>query len=447
MNQAAERSGFAKTFHNSIFPLFLILVCPPTAMLMWYINVDMQGSVLEFWNNIASQGFMTVIFQMWGSIFFGTAIAWKIIFIFMASQLILMRVVPGGRFEGPITPQGNIPVYKNNGFACFVMTIFLFCFCSYRLHWFSATVIYDNFGAIIAALNVFSLVFCLFIYCKGKYAPSSSDSGASGNFIFDYYWGTELYPRIFGWDIKVFTNCRFGMMGWPIIILSFAAKQAQLYGLSNSMVVAVLIQMLYISKFFWWEGGYLRSIDIMHDRAGFYLCWGCLVWVPAIYTSPILYLVNHPVDLNLSVAVLIALMGITSVFINFFADRQRQRVRASNGRCKVWGKSPGLIQTTYTTEQGEAKSGILLTTGWWGLARHFHYLPEILAAFFWTVPALFFNALPYFYVVYLTILLVHRSYRDDERCSAKYGKYWKEYCEKVPYRILPGFKSRGYHSD
>ena len=447
MSSSMERKGFAKTFHDSIFPLFLILVCPPTAMLMWYINVDMQGSLLEFWHAIMAQGFFTVLLQMWGSIFFGTATAWKIILTFMAVQLTLMRLIPGGRFEGPITPQGNVPVYKNNGFACFIITVFLFLFCSYRLHWFLPTIIYDNFGSIIAALNVFSLIFCLFIYFKGKYAPSTSDCGASGNFIFDYYWGTELYPRVFGWDIKVFTNCRFGMMGWPIIILSFAAKQSQVYGLSNSMIVAVLIQLAYIAKFFWWEGGYLRSIDIMHDRAGFYLCWGCLVWVPAIYTSPILYLVNHPVNLNIGVAVLIAVLGVASVFINFFADRQRQRVRETDGQCNVWGKAPGLIKTTYTTEQGETKHGILLTTGWWGLARHFHYLPEILAAFFWTVPALFFNALPFFYVVYLTILLVHRSYRDDERCSAKYGKYWKEYCEKVPYRILPGFRSKGYYSD
>ncbi|RYY32672.1 hypothetical protein EON62_05075, partial [archaeon] len=33
-------------------------------------------------------------------------------------------------------------------------------------------------------------------------------------------------------------------------------------------------------QFFWWETGYLASIDIMHDRAGYYICWGCLVWVP-----------------------------------------------------------------------------------------------------------------------------------------------------------------------
>ena len=28
----------------------------------------------------------------------------------------------------------------------------------------------------------------------------------------------------------------------------------------------------------------------MHDRAGYYICWGCLVWVPSVYTSPALFL-------------------------------------------------------------------------------------------------------------------------------------------------------------
>ena len=28
--------------------------------------------------------------------------------------------------------------------------------------------------------------------------------------------------------------------------------------------------------------------------------------------------------------------------------------------------------------------------------------------------------------------------RDDTRCSLKYGKYWKKYCELVPYKIVPG---------
>ncbi|WRX27015.1 Sterol biosynthesis ERG24/DHCR-like - like 3 [Theobroma cacao] len=79
------------------------------------------------------------------------------------------------------------------------------------------------------------------------------------------------------------------------------------------------------------------------------------------------------------------------------------------------------IEATYTTTSGETKTSLLLTSGWWGLSRHFHYVPEILAAFFWTVPALFNHFLPYFYVVFLTILLFDRAKRDDDRCRSKHN--------------------------
>jgi 7-dehydrocholesterol reductase len=35
-------------------------------------------------------------------------------------------------------------------------------------------------------------------------------------------------------------------------------------------------------------------------------------------------------------------------------------------------------------------------------------------------------------------LLTDRAYRDDDRCQKKYGKYWDQYCEAVPYKIVPG---------
>lgn len=129
-----------------------------------------------------------------------------------------------------------------------------------------------------------SLDISLALYLKGNFAPSSSDHGSSGNLLFDYYWGTELYPRILRWDVKQFSNCRFGMMAWPLLIISFSAKQSELDGLSNAMIVSVALQLIYIAKFFVWETGYFRSLDIMHDRAGFMICWGCLVWVPCVST-------------------------------------------------------------------------------------------------------------------------------------------------------------------
>ena len=441
MRQTARvtaRTRLGELFHRTLMPLFLLICCPPTALLMWEINVKYDGSVAAFVEQAIAVGFFAELASAWKPVVWGTAAGWKIIGVFAVVQLLLMRFVPGPTFRGPTTPKGSVPVYRANGVACFLISLGLFLLGGFVFRWFEPTIVYDNFAGIVGALNVASLTFCLLLYFKGRFFPSGPDGGLSGNFIFDYYWGTELYPRILGWDVKMFTNCRFGLMGWAIIVLSFAAKQAELGGLSDSMVVALIVMLAYLLKFFIWETGYLCSLDIMHDRAGFMICWGCLVWVPAVYTSPILYLTHHPHHLGMAWSAGIAILGVGAVVINYLADRQRQVVRATGGKCRIWGQEPRLVVAKYRAENGQNKETVLLASGWWGVARHFHYAPEIMAAFLWTVPALFSHFLPYFYVIFLTILLVHRARRDEKRCQQKYGAYWDEYRRLVPARILPG---------
>ncbi|KAK9809170.1 hypothetical protein WJX72_010602 [[Myrmecia] bisecta] len=387
--------------------LVLLVGCPAFAIYMWYTLTQLDGSVtalVQFAQKAGLQG------------------------VFM----------PGQQYKGPVTPKGNVPVYKANGVQCFLATHALF-FLSWRLGYFDPARVYDLFGEMLAALNIVSLLFCLFLYIKGNVAPSSTDSGSTGSLIFDYYWGMELYPRLGKhFDLKTWTNCRMGMMGWSVLILCYAAKQRELYGhVADSMIVSVLLMEVYIFKFFIWETGYWGSMDIMHDRAGYYICWGCLVWVPSIYTSPALFLTTHPVQLGTPLAAAIALAGIACIYINYDSDRQRQVFRATEGRSYVWGKPPRKIKAQYETADGKTKTSLLLASGWWGLARHFHYLPEILAAFFWTAPALLSHPLPYFYVFFLTLLLTDRAFRDDVRCGAKYGEYWQQYRKLVPAKMIP----------
>jgi len=73
------------------------------------------------------------------------------------------------------------------------------------------------------------------------------------------------------------------------------------------------------------------------------------------------------------VASLILFLGIMSVMLNYFADEQRQKVRALKGQCKVWGKKPQLIHAEYTDHEGRKKQSLLLASGWWGISRHFQY--------------------------------------------------------------------------
>jgi 7-dehydrocholesterol reductase len=91
-------------------------------------------------------------------------------------------------------------------------------------------------------------------------------------------------------------------------------------------------------------------MDIAHDRAGYYLCWGCLNWVPGVYTSQALYLTNHPnKNMTTTLALGTILVGAVMIYINWEADIQRQMFRESNGKCRIWGKEPLFIIAKYKT--------------------------------------------------------------------------------------------------
>jgi len=439
MNNEENKKTVRNTFLRNLGVLAIILVTPPVAIILWYTNTHLEGSLRELIRFFGDHSFFGGLYEMWAPVFWGSKTAWSILGIYAAVQIFLMKVLPGRKVYGPTTPKGYTPVYRNNGFAAFLVTLFLFWLLGFQLKLFRPAMIYDHFGEILGALNIFALTFTLFLYVKGLCCPTTPDSGTTGSFLFDYYWGTDLYPHILGVSVKHFANCRFGMMSWPVLILAFAAKQYELYGtVSDSMIVSVLLQLVYVGIFFYYESGYFKTMDIQVDRAGYYLIWGVMVWVPSVYTLTAHWLVNHPVHIGWALSAVLVVVGLLSFWSKTNMNRQRINVREHNGDYRIWGHPARIIRARYTDDKGEEHESILLADGWWGIARHFHYVGEILGALCWSLPALAGGLIPYFYVFYLTLLLVHRARRDDVRCRLKYGKYWEEYTKQVPYKILPG---------
>jgi len=143
----------------------------------------------------------------------------------------------------------------------------------------------------------------------------------------------------------------------------------------------------------------------MHDRFGFYICWGCLCWITGFYTSTALWLVNNPLELSYQKIILIFTMGCLSIWFNYDADRQRQEFRATEGKCKIWGETPKTILCEYITEDGLRRKSLLLYSGWWGIARHFNYLPELTCALCWALPAGTSSFFPYAYFFLFVIII------------------------------------------
>ena len=73
-------------------------------------------------------------------------------------------------------------------------------------------------------------------------------------------------------------------------------------------------------------------------RAGFYICWGCLCWIPGVYASPSLYLASRAIHLGWLSSLLILAAGLACCTINYAADRQKLIVRQTGADCLVWGR-------------------------------------------------------------------------------------------------------------
>ncbi len=196
------------------------------------------------------------------------------------------------------------------------------------------------------------------------------------------------------------------------------------------MWCVVAFQAFYVGDALWSEQAILSTMDIKTDGFGWMLAYGDLGWVPFIYSLQARYLVDHPVQLSWLHLGLVLGTQAVGFWIFRGSNNEKDEFRSPD---KPVVDARGRPYSWITTRTGSR----LLTSGWWGMARHINYFGDWLMGVAWCLPCGFGHALPYFYALYFATLLVHRERRDDKKCADKYGADWVEYCRKVPYRIIP----------
>ncbi|XP_046455407.1 7-dehydrocholesterol reductase-like isoform X1 [Daphnia pulex] len=362
----------------------------------------------------------------------GNSFSWTAVAVFFLWSLFFL-LIPSRTFVGPPSPMGYKPEYADNGMLYYTATLFTYL----GLHVIYPDLsldIYDNMAYILGSLNIFALTLCTVLLFMGRNRPQTSEVLPRSPMLFEFYRGMELHPRLLGVDVKQWTNCRVGMMIWQIFIVAFLIAGGR-QGISPGHVTNVLLQTIYIAKFFWWETGYFNTLDITLDRAGYYICWGCLVWVPAFYTYSSYYLVANRSHFSAQGAFVIGLLGLLGVVVNYWVDYEKQLFRETDGKCRLWGKPAKFLPTV--DKKTKKPSTKLMLSGFWGVARHLNYTFELMAALMWCFPGYGHGIWPFLYFFFLIVLLVHRCYRDEDKCMDKYGPAWVEYCKRVPYRMIP----------
>ncbi|KAE8215197.1 hypothetical protein CF327_g1493 [Tilletia walkeri] len=352
---------------------------------------------------------------------------WTLYFSWYAFTVLAWAVLPGKWVPGVVLRTGEKLEYKINAFASFIATLTLAAGWITVLGPQSFGIWYDHWPTLVTASLTNAVVQAVYCYAssfgKGKLTAMG---GNTGNPIFDWFIGRELNPRIGVFDIKSFNELRPGLLLWVVLDISAACKQYSRLGgrLTDSMVLVVLFHAWYVLDAVYNESSILTTMDITTDGFGFMLSVGDLTWVPFVYSLQARYLAFHPVDLGLLGVLGVLAVNFTGYFIFRSANGEKDQFRR--------GLNPKNLEFM-TTSRGSK----LLTSGWWGRSRHPNYFGDLIMALAWSLPTGFETPIPYFYVAFFTVLLVHRQMRDDEACRGKYGKDWDVYCSKVPYRIVP----------
>jgi Delta14-sterol reductase len=415
----ARAPGKVIGVYSSFGAVLLLVVLPPLVYWMW-MCLQLDGGAFLIPSTVEGLQGLLAHFP------WPTPTAAAIYLGWFGFQVLLQLYAPGKIVKGIRLADGSRLDYKMNGWFTwwFTWAAIALGVC---LGLVSPTVLADNFGPLMTVANICAFVLAGYLFWYGRRNPKGEH--VSGRGVYDYFMGTSLNPRIGSFDLKLFCEARPGLIGWVAIDLSLAAKQHALYGtVTLPMVLVCSFQFFYIADYYFHEEAILTTWDIKHENFGWMLCWGDLVWVPFTYSIQAYYLMTHTHDLPVWAAAGIVLLNFAGYTIFRGTNIQKHKFR-KNPEIMVWGKKASYIKT----ENGS----LLLTSGWWGVARHINYMGDLMMGLAWCLVCGFGKVLPYFYIIYFTILLVHRERRDHETCATKYGKDWDAYCAKVKYRIVP----------
>ncbi|KAL2871139.1 c-14 sterol reductase [Aspergillus lucknowensis] len=396
-------------------------------------------------------------------------------------QLVLYVVLPGQVVEGTELACGGRLRYKFNAFLTDMLILSALAVGTYvdGADFVVWTFLWDNYPQVITANLIVCWSIAIFVYVNSFSVPAPGQpnpelrqlapGGHSGNVLYDFFIGRELNPRVRlpipfvseasrTIDIKVWCEMRPGLLGWIIMNLSNIARQYRTYGyVTDSIIISTAFQAFYVLDGIYMEPALLTTMDVIMDGFGYMLSFGDMAWVPLMYNLQTRYLAMFPYELGLQGIALVLTPTAVGYLIFRGANNQKNRFRRDPNDPRV--KHIEYIQTAHGSR--------LMTSGWWGYARHINYLGDWLMSWSYSLPtgisgfailekinastgevekqavqtpetrgwAIIFT---YFFLIYFGVLLLHRERRDEEKCKKKYGKDWERYTSLVRSRIIPG---------
>jgi len=368
---------------------------------------------------------------------------------FIVMQAVLAVVLPGHKVEGfPLPSRGGERLsYICNGVGAWYTTLAVFGTLHFANVW-RLTEIIDNIGPITTAAVITSNVWAVALWAVAN-AKGTMET-AKGLPIYDIFMGVVLNPRatiVPGFpplDIKMWSETRVPWIMLFLTTTSCAAKQYDMTGaVSAPMAFMVLAHALYANACAKGEECVPTTWDIFHEKWGWMLAFWNMCGVPLSYCTSSIYILRTARPVLEGVVPNVALYAtlLLAYWVwdtaNYQKNAFRMRIQGTHFKRKAFPQLPWMHlknPSFLTTKQG----GKLLTDGWWKYARKPHYMADVVMALTWGLCTGFGSPVPYWYFLFFSLMITHRTSRDTARCAQKYGADWVEYTKVVPYVLVPG---------
>ncbi|KAL5591418.1 hypothetical protein FOVSG1_010307 [Fusarium oxysporum f. sp. vasinfectum] len=329
------RAAFGRSWLRSLVGASPLFLAPMASISIFITLAEYEGSLSLFADAVKEHGFWTICAQ------YGPHLTTKgiaAVICWVGIQALLYCLLPGEQHQGQLTPAGYLLNYKINGLSAWIVTHLLYGVLSW-LGILDPGFIPRNWSSLIGAMNLAGFVISALALVKAYVMPTHpEDRKFSGSFLYDFFMGIELNPRLGeNFDLKLFSNGRAGMMVWTLIDFSNMAYQYQNQGyVEPSLILVTALQTLYVVDFFINESWYLRTIDVKFDHYGFYLSWGCFCFLPTTYTIQGQYLGRYPSSAPTSYLAFFFTLGVAGYIIFRSVNHQKEIVRRTGGKCTIW---------------------------------------------------------------------------------------------------------------
>ncbi|CEP10087.1 hypothetical protein [Parasitella parasitica] len=420
----------------------------PCLMYYFWVCLEFHQGKLIYPSDV-SQWKSWLVLEIWEKIKVGAFPSTWAIQVYMGYVLfsfVLALVMPGPVVEGLPIPSlnGKKLKYLCNGLSSWYLTLVVSCVC-HVTGVFRLSKLIDHFGELMTVAIIWGFTMSTMVYVAS--IAMKDTHRMSGDFLYDYFMGACLNPRIGKVDLKMWAEIR---VPWPVLFylsLSCLLNQYETYGeITPPAFFMVLAHFLYVNACQKGEECIPTSWDIFYEKDGFMLIFWNMAGVPFTYCYSSIYLIKYQLTTGHAIAhswvfnTAVFSLLLFGYYIFDTGNSQKNRFRMEqNGSFIVrnafpqlpWGhiKNPSFIRTKH--------GNLLLTSGWWGIARKPHYTADLMMSISWGLITGFSSFLPYFYFCFFLFVLVHRVSRDMERCANKYGQDWVEYCRRVPYIFIP----------